>query len=326
MIKSILITGAHGFLGKHLVEEIARQIPKSNNQYNFYMPRSHEMNCLDYQDFHDFVEKNYIDAVIHLAAQCGGIGANKEKPGDFFLNNAIMGINLLKIAKTLKLKKVLTLGTVCSYPKFTPVPFKEEDLWSGYPEETNAPYGFAKKNLLVGGEALSRQYGLNFVHLIPVNMYGEYDNFDLETSHVIPAMIRKFHEAKIKNEPSVTLWGDGSPSREFLYAGDCAKAILSAFESYDKPDPINIGAGLETNMKDLATKIKDIIEYKGEIIWDTNKPNGQPRRSLDTTKAEKGFGFKAATSLDEGLKQTCEWYLKGIGRRFEFIYNQENEK
>ena len=326
MIKSILITGAHGFLGKHLVEEIARQMPKSNNQYNFYMPRSHEMNCLDYQDFHDFVEKNYVDAVIHLAAQCGGIGANKEKPGDFFLNNAIMGINLLKIAKTLKLKKVLTLGTVCSYPKFTPVPFKEEDLWSGYPEETNAPYGFAKKNLLVGGEALSRQYGLNFVHLIPVNMYGEYDNFDLETSHVIPAMIRKFHEAKIKNEPSVTLWGDGSPSREFLYAGDCAKAILSAFENYDKPDPINIGAGLETNMKDLATKIKDIIEYKGEIIWDTSKPNGQPRRSLDTTKAEKDFGFKAATSLDEGLKQTCEWYLKGIGRRFEFIYNQENEK
>jgi len=326
MIKSILITGAHGFLGKHLVEEIARQMPKSNNQYNFYMPRSHEMNCLDYQDFHDFVEKNYVDAVIHLAAQCGGIGANKEKPGDFFLNNAIMGINLLKIAKTLKLKKVLTLGTVCSYPKFTPVPFKEEDLWNGYPEETNAPYGFAKKNLLVGGEALSRQYGLNFVHLIPVNMYGEYDNFDLETSHVIPAMIRKFHEAKIKNEPSVTLWGDGSPSREFLYAGDCAKAILSAFENYDKPDPINIGAGLETNMKDLATKIKDIIEYKGEIIWDTSKPNGQPRRSLDTTKAEKEFGFKAATSLDEGLKQTCEWYLKGIGRRFEFIYNQENEK
>jgi len=326
MIKSILITGAHGFLGKHLVEEIARQMPKSNNQYNFYMPRSHEMNCLDYQDFHDFVEKNYVDAVIHLAAQCGGIGANKEKPGDFFLNNAIMGINLLKIAKTLKLKKVLTLGTVCSYPKFTPVPFKEEDLWNGYPEETNAPYGFAKKNLLVGGEALSRQYGLNFVHLIPVNMYGEYDNFDLETSHVIPAMIRKFHEAKIKNEPSVTLWGDGSPSREFLYAGDCAKAILSAFENYDKPDPINIGAGLETNMKDLATKIKDIIEYKGEIIWDTSKPNGQPRRSLDTTKAEKDFGFKAATSLDEGLKQTCEWYLKGIGRRFEFIYNQENEK
>jgi GDP-L-fucose synthase len=326
MIKSILITGAHGFLGKHLVEEIARQMPKSNNQYNFYMPRSHEMNCLDYQDFHDFVEKNYVDAVIHLAAQCGGIGANKEKPGDFFLNNAIMGINLLKIAKTLKLKKVLTLGTVCSYPKFTPVPFKEEDLWNGYPEETNAPYGFAKKNLLVGGEALSRQYGLNFVHLIPVNMYGEYDNFDLETSHVIPAMIRKFHEAKIKNEPSVTLWGDGSPSREFLYAGDCAKAILSAFENYDKPDPINIGAGLETNMKDLATKIKDIIEYKGELIWDTSKPNGQPRRSLDTTKAEKEFGFKAATSLDEGLKQTCEWYLKGIGRRFEFIYNQENEK
>jgi len=326
-MKNVLITGAHGFLGKHLVQAIAKRMGGPNSPpYNFYMPRSHEMDCLNYQDFHDFVEKNYIDGVIHLAAQCGGIGANKEKPGDFFLNNAIMGINLLKIAKTLKLKKVLTLGTVCSYPKFTPVPFKEEDLWNGYPEETNAPYGFAKKNLLVGGEALSRQYGLNFIHLIPVNMYGEYDNFDLETSHVIPAMIRKFHEAKIKGDTAVTLWGDGSPSREFLYAGDCAKAILTAFENYDKPDPINIGAALETNMKELAINIKQIIEYDGEIIWDTNKPNGQPRRCLDTTKAEKEFGFKAQTSLEDGLKQTCDWYLKGFGKQFEFNYNQENEK
>tara|TARA_Y100000004_G_scaffold127757_1_gene143828 strand:+ start:173 stop:1165 length:993 start_codon:yes stop_codon:yes gene_type:complete len=329
---NILITGAHGFLGKHLVAKISKELLEINSKaksekdkWNFFMPRSHEMNCLNYQEFYDFVEKNDIDSIIHLAAECGGIGANQKKPGDFFLNNAFMSVHLLKIAHKLKLKKIITLGTVCSYPKHTPVPFKEDELWNGYPEETNAPYGIAKKNLLIGGQALKDQYGHNFVHLIPVNMYGEYDNFDLEDSHVIPAMIRKFHEAKVQSEPAVTLWGDGSPSREFLYAGDCADAIWKAFLNYDSSEPVNIGAGLETTMKELAEEIKSVVGYEGEILWDTGRPNGQPRRCLDTSKAEEQFGFKATTNLKEGLEKTFDWYMNGMGKRFEYFIKQDNE-
>ncbi len=317
---NILLTGAHGFLGKHLVERIADKIGQINKvnyydktkSYKLFTPRSYELDCLKYTELYYYCHYNSIDAIIHLAAECGGIGINQRKPADFFLHNAQMSLNVLKVSHELKLDKLVTIGTVCSYPKHTPVPFKEEDLWNGYPEETNAPYGLAKKNLLVGAQAFSQQYGSNFIHLIPVNMYGEHDHFSLEDSHVIPAMLRKFHEAKEAQASSVTLWGDGSASREFLYAGDCADAIWKAFLNYDKSDPINIGAAKETTIKELAETIQKLIAFEGEITWDTSKPNGQPRRCLDTSKAEIEFNFEAQTSLEEGLKKTYTWYLENM--------------
>jgi len=313
---NILLTGANGFLGHHLVDKIAHEIGEINEQkhydgegiYRLFTPPSTEMDCLRYDELYYYCLYNNIDSIIHLAAECGGIGINQRKPADFFLHNAEMSLNVLKVSHELNIKKTVTLGTVCSYPKHTPVPFKEEDLWNGYPEETNAPYGLAKKNLLVGAQALSQQYGHNIIHLIPVNMYGEYDHFDLENSHVIPAMLRKFHESKAGRKPTVGLWGDGSASREFLYAGDCADAVWRAFTDYDKPDPVNIGAAKETTIKELAETIKALVGYDGEIIWDTSRPNGQPRRCLDTTKAKKEFGFTAKTSLEEGLRKTYNWY------------------
>jgi GDP-L-fucose synthase len=223
-----------------------------------------------------------------------------------------MSLNVLRVAHELSVKKLVTIGTVCSYPKNTPVPFKEEDLWNGYPEETNAPYGLAKKNLLIGCQAFANQYSSNFIHLIPVNMYGEHDHFSLEDSHVIPAMLRKFHEAKEAEDPSVTLWGDGSASREFLYAGDCAEAIWKAVETYNQPDPINIGASKETTIKELAAIIQKLTKFNGKIIWDSSKPNGQPRRCLDTTKAKEAFDFEAKTTLEEGIRKTYDWYLENI--------------
>ena len=319
---NILLTGAHGFLGQHLVGRIVDEIghlnevndyyyprTKTNKPYTVLTPRHYDLDCLNYEQLYYYCHHKEIDAIIHLAAECGGIGINQRKPADFFLHNAQMSLNVLKVAHELKLKKLVTLGTVCSYPKHTPVPFKEEELWNGYPEETNAPYGLAKKNLLIGAQAFSQQYSHNIIHLIPVNMYGEYDHFDLENSHVIPAMIRKFEEAKEAKAPSVTLWGDGSASREFLYAGDCAEAIWKAFQDYNKPDPINIGAGKETTIKELAEIIKKLTSFEGEIIWDTTKPNGQPRRCLDTSKAKLEFDFEAKTALEEGLRKTYEWYL-----------------
>jgi len=315
---NILITGSSGFLGSHLVKLIEDKISEQESYevsptpetYKLFAPNSKKLNCLNYQELQYYCYYNDIDAIIHLAAECGGIGINQRKPADFFLNNAQMSLNIIKVTHELNIKKTVTLGTVCSYPKNTPVPFREEDLWNGYPEETNAPYGIAKKNLLVGAQAFFKQYGNNIIHLIPVNMYGEYDHFDLENSHVIPAMIRKFHEGKYNNQPSISLWGDGSASREFLYAGDCAKAIWQAFLHYDKPDPVNIGASKETTIKELAEQVKDLVGYEGEIIWDTSKPNGQPRRCLDTSKAEKKFYFRAKTTLKEGLQKTYDWYLK----------------
>lgn len=304
----ILLTGANGFLGHHLTKKITEQ----GKDYHLFAPRRYQLNCLDYNELYYYCYYNDIDAIIHLAAECGGIGINQRKPADFFLDNAQMSLNIIKVTHKLKLKKTVTLGTVCSYPKHTPVPFKEEDLWNGYPEETNAPYGIAKKNLLVGAQAFAQQYGDNIIHLIPVNMYGEHDHFDLEDCHVIPAMIRKFHEAKESADPSVCLWGDGSASREFLYAGDCADAIWQAFLHYDKPDPVNIGAAKETSIKDLAEVIKKLVGYEGEIVWDVARPNGQPRRCLDTSKAEKEFCFKASTTLEEGLKKTYQWFLDNI--------------
>ena len=306
---NILLTGASGFLGHHLVNLLEKENLNPSKANRLYTPPSHQVNCLKCEELYYYCHANRINSIIHLAAECGGIGINQRKPADFFLNNAQMSLNVLKVSHELKLDKLVTIGTVCSYPKHTPVPFKEEDLWNGYPEETNAPYGLAKKNLLVGAQAFSRQYGSNFIHLIPVNMYGEYDHFSLEDSHVIPAMLRKFHEAKEAQVSSVTLWGDGSASREFLYAGDCAEAIWKAFQSYNKPDPINIGASKETTIKELAETIQKLIGFEGEIIWDTSKPNGQPRRCLDTSKAKTAFGFEAQTTLEEGLKKTYDWYV-----------------
>ena len=234
------------------------------------------------------------DIVIHLAAVVGGIGANRENPGSFY-DNLIMGVQLMEQARLHNIEKFVALGTICAYPKFTPVPFKEEDLWNGYPEETNAPYGLAKKMLLVQSQAYRQQYNFNSIFLLPVNLYGPGDNFDPKSSHVIPALIKKFHEAKVNNEPNVVVWGTGKATREFLYVEDCAEAIALATEKYDKSDPVNIGAGFEISIRDLAYKIKDIIKYDGEIIWDTSKPDGQPRRCLDTSKAQK--------NLDLSLRQ-----------------------
>lgn len=324
---NILLTGANGFLGTHLVDKIADKIGAANELvrqhfeingyddtkiYKLFTPRSYQLNCLEHRDLYHYCHSNNIDIIIHLAAECGGIGINQRKPADFFLHNAQMSLNVLRVAHELSVKKLVTIGTVCSYPKNTPVPFKEEDLWNGYPEETNAPYGLAKKNLLIGCQAFANQYSSNFIHLIPVNMYGEHDHFSLEDSHVIPAMLRKFHEAKEAKDPSVTLWGDGSASREFLYAGDCAEAIWKAVETYNQPDPINIGASKETTIKELASIIQKLTKFNGKIIWDSSKPNGQPRRCLDTTKAKKAFDFEAKTTLEEGVRKTYDWYLENI--------------
>ena len=247
--------------------------------------------------------------VIHLAAVVGGIGANRENPGSFFYDNLIMGIQLMEEARLSGIEKFVALGTICAYPKFTPVPFKEENLWNGYPEETNAPYGLAKKMLLVQSQSYREQYNFNSIYLLPVNLYGPGDNFDPKSSHVIPALIKKFYEAKMNGLEEVLVWGSGNATREFLYVKDCAEAIVLATEKYNKPDPVNIGAGFEISIKDLAYKIKNIIVFNGRIVWDTSKPDGQPRRSLDTSKAEKEFGFKAKTNFDEGLKETINLYI-----------------
>jgi len=301
-MKKIFITGANGFLGRHLVKKLG-------SKYDLITPTRSEVNIEKLNDLQGAIAFDEPDAVIHLAAICGGIGANKKSPADFFMRNSLMSLNILSTCNFFKVKKLITLGSVCSYPKFTPVPFKEDDIWNGYPEETNAPYGIAKKNLLVGCQAYNNQYGDNFIHLIPVNMYGEYDNFDPESSHVIPALLRKFLKAKKNNDPFVEVWGDGSASREFLYAGDCAEAISLALENYDSSEPVNIGTGSEITIKELVEKISLVVDYKGDIKYDISKPNGQPRRCLDTTRAEKQFNFRAKTSLDEGLEKTYKWYL-----------------
>tara|TARA_Y100000592_G_scaffold100689_1_gene182052 strand:- start:990 stop:1898 length:909 start_codon:yes stop_codon:yes gene_type:complete len=302
-MKKIFITGANGFLGRHLVKKLG-------SKYDLITPTRSEVNIEKLNDLQGAIAFDEPDAVIHLAAICGGIGANKKSPADFFMRNSLMSLNILSTCNFFKVKKLITLGSVCSYPKFTPVPFKEDDIWNGYPEETNAPYGIAKKNLLVGCQAYNNQYGDNFIHLIPVNMYGEYDNFNPDSSHVIPALFEKFKKAKENKDPFVEVWGDGSASREFLYAGDCANAIALALENYNEPDPINIGTGTEITIKDLVLKISKLFDYKGGIRYDASKPNGQPRRCLDTTKAKEKFGFEAEISLDEGLEKTYNWYIK----------------
>jgi GDP-L-fucose synthase len=248
------------------------------------------------------------DVIIHLAALAGGIGANRARPAEFFYKNLMMGVPLMHAAWEHQVEKFVAIGTICAYPKFTPVPFKEENLWDGYPEETNAPYGLAKKMLLVQAQAYRDQYGFNAIYLLPVNLYGPRDNFNLETSHVIPALIRKMIEAQQRGEATVTLWGDGSPTREFFYAGDAARGIVLAAERYNGAEPVNLGAGMEISIKDLAELIARLTGFEGEIIWDTSKPNGQPRRGLDVSRAKEYFGFEAQMPFEEGLRRTIEWF------------------
>lgn len=294
--KQIVVTGGQGFLGTNLVKKLkehgaTKVVPLAHRDYEL---RDRVQVQRMFDDLHP-------EVIIHLAATVGGIGANRLHPGSFFYDNAIMGIQLIEEARLHHTEKFVQVGTICAYPKFTPVPFKEEDLWNGYPEETNAPYGLAKKMLLVQLQAYRQEYGFNGIYLLPVNLYGPGDNNDLVTSHVMPVMIRKFKEAKEQNLPSVTFWGDGSPTREFLYVEDAAEGIVLATERYDKPEPVNLGSGQEISIKDLANLIRRLTGYQGTIAWDTTKPNGQPRRLLDVSRAEREFGFKASSLLSDRL-------------------------
>jgi GDP-L-fucose synthase len=311
--KKILVTGGAGFLGSHVVRKLI--LERGVDPNNIRIPRSKDMDLRVWENCVRAVKD--IDIVIHLAARVGGIGYNMKYPATLFYDNAIMGIQLMEAARREGVEKFVVIGTVCAYPKFTPVPFKEEDLWNGYPEETNAPYGLAKKMLLVQAQAYRKQYGFNAIYLLPANLYGPGDNFDPETSHVIPALIRKIFEAKIRRENKVIAWGTGNASREFLYVEDAAEGIILATEKYNKPDPVNLGSGEEITIRELARLIADLIGFKGEIIWDTSKPDGQPRRRLDVRKAKEEFGFEAKTDLRTGLIKTIEWYKRYILRRNE---------
>lgn len=299
----LVITGGTGFLGKHLGE-----CAKTHGLRNVRLLGSSDYDLRDPIECKRLIEDEKPDVLIHAAAICGGIGANRKEPGRFFYENAAMGIHLIEEARIAKIPKFVQLGTVCSYPKFAIPPFREDSIWDGYPEETNAPYGLAKKMLLVQLQAYREQYGFNGIYLIPVNLYGEYDNFDLDSSHVIPALIRKFDHAKSTGRTQVTCWGDGSASREFLYAPDAAEGILLAAAKYDGAEPVNLGTGEEISIRKLSEMIAKEIGFCGEIAWDTSKPNGQPRRQLDTSRARELFGFTAATTLDVGIDRTVNWY------------------
>jgi len=301
--KRILVTGGAGFLGFFVIEKLKERGCKS-----IFVPRSKDYNLVEMEAVKRVYQDVKPDIVIHLAARVGGIGANRANPGRFFYENLMMGVQLMEQARIFGVEKFVNVGTICSYPKYTPVPFREENLWNGYPEETNAPYGLAKKMLIVQSQAYRQQYGFNSINLLQVNLYGPRDNFDLETSHVIPALIRKCLEAQ--SQPSITVWGTGKPTREFLYVEDAAEGILLATEKYNKSEPVNLGAGFEISIKDLVELITKLTGFKGRVTWDTSKPDGQPRRCLDTSKAEKEFGFKAKTPLEEGLQRTIEWYKK----------------
>jgi GDP-L-fucose synthase len=302
--KKILVTGGAGFLGSFVVEKLTKE--RGVDPRNIRVPRSKEMDLRKWEYCVEAVKD--MDVVIHLAAKVGGIGFNKKYPATLFYDNAIMGIQLMEVARQEGVQKFVAIGTVCAYPKYTPVPFIEQDLWNGYPEETNAPYGIAKKILLVQAQAYREQYDFNAIFLLPVNLYGPRDNFDPEQSHVIPALIKKMVDAKLEGRSEVVVWGTGNASREFLYVEDAAEGILLATEKYNKPDPVNLGASKEITIKELVCLIAKLTGYKGKIVWDSSKPDGQPRRCLEASKAREEFGFEAKTDFKEGLKRTIEWY------------------
>lgn len=308
--KKIVVTGGSGFLGKHVINRFDRAGCR-----NVFVPLHKEYDLTRVDGIERLFVEHKPEVLIHMAAVVGGIGANRENPGRFFYENAIMGIQLIEAARRFGVEKTVVLGTICAYPKFTPVPFREETLWEGYPEETNAPYGLAKKMMLVQCQAYREQYGMNGIFLLPVNLYGPHDNFDLESSHVIPALIRKCVEAVNAGSKEIVLWGDGSPTREFLYVEDAAEGIYLATANYDKPDPVNLGSGMEISIRDLATTIAKMTGFMGQIVWDASKPNGQPRRCLDVTRAEQEFKFRAATPFEVGLRKTIDWYLDSIKSR-----------
>ena len=300
---SIVVTGGNGFLGRWVVDKF-----KARGYDNIIVPRSREYDLRKEPDIRRLFEMSKPTMVVHLAAVVGGIGANQSNPGKFFFDNAIMGIQLMELARQFGVRKFVGVGTICAYPKFTPIPFCEDDLWNGYPEETNAPYGLAKKMMLVQGQAYREQYSFNAIYLLPVNLYGPGDNFDTSSSHVIPALIRKCIEARNRQEKEIVVWGDGSATREFLFVEDAAEGILLAAENYNSSDPVNLGAGMEISIKDLVALIARLTRFRGAIKWDLSKPNGQPRRMLDTSRASDRFGFKATTMFDVGLRQTIEWF------------------
>jgi GDP-L-fucose synthase len=299
----IVVTGGAGFLGSHLVEQLSKEKPRE-----IIVPRSNEFD-LRKESVAKKLFKN-ADIVIHLAANVGGIGYNRDHPAELFYDNMLLGVNTMHAAWKMGVKKFIALGTICAYPKYTPIPFKESDLWMGYPEETNAPYGLAKKMLLVQAQAYRKQYGFSAIYLLPTNLYGPRDNFDPKASHVIPALIKKFIEAKNQNKPEVTVWGTGTPTREFLYVEDAARGIILATKFYDHEEPVNLGSNFEISISELAHLIGDLVEYKGKIIFDVQQPDGQPRRKIDTTRAKLEFGFESKINFEEGLKQTIKWYTQ----------------
>ncbi|RME81162.1 MAG: GDP-L-fucose synthase [Caldilineae bacterium] len=317
--KHVIVTGGAGFLGTFVVDKL-----RARGAREIIVPQHREYDLRDIQAirrlYHEVTSSPTLDSdseivVIHLAAHVGGIGANRAKPAEFFYDNLIMGVQLMHEAWRVGVSKFVAIGTVCAYPKYTPVPFREDDLWNGYPEETNAPYGLAKKMLLVQSQAYRQQYGFNSIFLLPVNLYGPGDNFDLATSHVIPALIRKCIEAQDRGDDHIVAWGDGSPTREFLYVADAAEGILLATERYNESDPVNLGSSFEISIKDLVETIVRLTGFTGRIVWDTSKPNGQPRRKLDVTRARERFGFVAQTPFEEGIRKTVEWYRATLHAR-----------
>ena len=303
--KRVLVTGGAGFLGRYVVRKL-REVGCSE----IFVPRSRDYDLVQMDAVRRLFRDSEPDVVIHLAAKVGGIGANMRNPGRFFYENLMMGIQRMEVARLSGVEKFVAIGTVCAYPKNTPVPFREEDLWNGYPEETNAPYGLAKKMLLVQSQAYRAQYGFNAIYLLPANLYGPEDNFDPEYSHVIPSLIRKAFEARREGRDRIVVWGTGKATREFLYVEDAAEAIVLAAEKYDGPEPVNIGSGFEISIRELAELICELVGFEGEIEWDTSKPDGQPRRRLDTSRAREYFGFQAKTPLRDGLERTIRWYAE----------------
>lgn len=305
--QNFLVTGGAGFLGKFVVDKL---LEHGVARENIFVPRSSEFDLREWEDCSEVVKNQNV--IIHLAAKVGGIGFNREKPGELFYDNLMIGVQMMEAARREGVEKFVAIGTVCAYPKFTPSPFKEDDLWNGYPEETNAPYGLAKKMMLVQAQAYRQQYGFNAIYLLPVNLYGPGDNFNPSSSHVIPALIKKVADAKREGSDFVEVWGTGNATREFLYVEDAAEGIVLATENYDKADPVNLGSGMEISIKDLTKMICKLMDFKGEIKWNSANPDGQPKRMLDVSRAEKGFGFKAKTDFESGLKKTIDWYMNNF--------------